>query len=260
MSEAQLGEGETGDSATLASEHTYESSWRQPEDVDRWIREEVADRFTLNLCAGKSPIGDVKVDADPQQPEAIPADMRTLPFEESTFEAVVFDPPWKLGYYKRQKPFFEAVRVTEPGGIIIMNALWVGDSDQATLEETVLRADDEWANVSALTLHTVEPGQESLDTWGGGADVETETVSPYRMVRCRNCGNTLPESQAVVSETLGDPFCSPGEMWEVEAHFHEPLTHVPNHDPELPPGGLLKYADLEPSPANGDGFVISRQE
>jgi hypothetical protein len=260
MSEAQLGDDGTGEGATVASKHTFTSCWRQPEDVDRWIREQVEDRYTLNLCAGKSPIGDVKVDADPQQAGAIPADMRNLPFEDNSFEGTVLDPPWKMGYYKRQKPFFEAVRVTEPGGIVIMNALWVGESNQTSLKETIIRADDEWANISALVLHEVEPGQESLDAWGGGADVETKTVSPYRMVRCHNCGSRLPESQAVRSDALDDHFCSPGEMWEVEAHFNEPLTHVPDHDPEVPPGGLLQYADLEPGPNTGDGFVVSRQE
>jgi hypothetical protein len=231
-----------------------------PEDVDRVIRELIDDRYTINICAGKSPIGDVKVDADPQQSEAIPADMGSLPFEDNTFEAAVFDPPWKIQYFERQTPFFEAVRVVEPDGLVIMNALWVGESDQTELEDVILRADDEWANVSALAVHRVYPDQATLDSWCDDDGPSSTTVEPYRMVRCHNCGNTLPESQAVFSESLGDPFCSAGEMWEVEAHFDEVLTHIPDHDPELPPGGLLKYARTEPRTDTGDGFVISRQE
>lgn len=149
--------------STLHSEHTYQASWRQPEDVDRWIRERV-EGYTLNVCSGKSPLGDVKVDADPQQPDVIKADMSNLPFEDATFDSVVFDPPWKIGYYQRQKPFFECVRVLKPNGLLLMNALWVGESENTVIDgDPVIRADDEWANISAIVPHRKQPDQDTLE-------------------------------------------------------------------------------------------------
>jgi len=147
--------------SALKHEHIYKSVWRQPEDVDRWLRER-CDGRTLNVCCGESPLGDVQVDADPDRNPDIQADMNKLPFKDATFDTVVFDPPWKMGYYKRQTPFFEAVRVTKPGGKILMNALWVAESENTRITDTVVRADDEWSNISAIVEHTKQPGQTTL--------------------------------------------------------------------------------------------------
>lgn len=159
--------------ATLHSDHTFRAVWRQPEDVDRYLREQAEGRV-LNVCAGQSPLGDVKVDADPQQPGVIPADMTRLPFTDVSFDTVLFDPPWKLGYYKRQRPFFECVRVYKPDGLILMNARWLGESENTVLAgPPVVRADDEWVNVSAIVPHRKQPGQTTLadHSQGRAADV-----------------------------------------------------------------------------------------
>ena len=147
--------------STLNHEHVYQSSWRQPEDVDRWLRKRI-DGYTLNLCSGESPLGDVQLDADLDREPDVQADMGALPFGDATFDTVVFDPPWKIGYYQRQTPFFEAVRVTKPGGKILMNALWIGESENTRITNTVVRADDEWANISVIVEHTKQPGQTTL--------------------------------------------------------------------------------------------------
>lgn len=148
--------------ATIHSEHTYQAAWRQPEDVDRYLRDRCEGRV-LNVCAGKSPLGDVQVDADPQQPGVIPADMRQLPFKDSTFDTIIFDPPWKIGYYRRMTPFFECVRVLKPDGLLLMNALWMGESENTVIDgEPVVRADDEWANISVIVPHRKQPGQTAL--------------------------------------------------------------------------------------------------
>lgn len=148
----------------LQSSHVYDAVWRQPEDVDRWLRENSIGAV-LNSPCGQSPLGDVRVDADPTHEPDVVADMRSLPFGDATFDTVLFDPPWKMGYYKRQRPFFEAVRVTKPNGLILMNAKWLGESRNTVVDPDVgmvVRADDEWANVSVIVPHRKQPGQTTL--------------------------------------------------------------------------------------------------
>jgi len=147
----------------IHSKHTFKASWKQPEDVDRYLRQRCEGR-TLNLCSGESPLGDVKVDADVDREPDLLADMNQLPFQDRTFDTVVFDPPWKMQYFDRQSPFFECVRITKPNGLILMNALWVGESENTTVDEDeiVVRADDEWANISVIVPHRKQPGQTTL--------------------------------------------------------------------------------------------------
>lgn len=151
------------DTIPIQSRHLYEGVWRQPEDVDRLLRTR-AEGYTLNLCSGESPLGDVQVDVDRNRSPDIQADMCDLPFAEATFDTVIWDPPWKLEYYDRQSPFFEAVRVTKPNGLILMNALWIGESQNTTIDgPPIIRADDEWANVSVIVPHRKQRNQTTLD-------------------------------------------------------------------------------------------------
>lgn len=164
----------------IASKHTFKASWKQPEDVDRYFRERI-ESPSVNVCSGKSPLGDVKVDADPDMEPDVIADAifkddespEYLPFPDATFKTVLVDFPWKLNYFNRQRGFFECVRVCQPDGRIIMNALWRGESDNTVVEEVALtpddgrmdaiaRWDDPWANVSAIVTHRKQPGQTTL--------------------------------------------------------------------------------------------------
>lgn len=148
-------------SELIHSDHVYKSSWRQPEDIDRYLRERI-EGYSLNVCVGESPLGDVTLDMDKSHNPDVIADMNSLPFPDSTFETVIFDPPWKMGYFKRQKPFFECVRVTETNGLILANMRWVGESQNTQIEDTVVRADDEWANISVIVSHRKQSGQTGL--------------------------------------------------------------------------------------------------
>lgn len=153
----------------IHSDHTFEACWRQPDDVDRWLREQ-CEGAVLNVCCGQSPIGDVQVDADPGHgPDAL-ADMANLPFPDASFDTVVFDPPWKIGYYERMTPFFECVRVCKPNGLILMNALWMGESENTVIDGApLIRADDRWANISAIVPHRKQPNQTTLPAATGGS-------------------------------------------------------------------------------------------
>jgi len=107
---------------------------------------------SLNIRAGKNPLCDVNVDLDPQDPKISRADMRDLEFPDDTFDTVVSDPPWKIGFYQRMKPFFECVRVCKVGGTIIYNAYWIPISDFVELKEIWIRQDMEWSNASVISI------------------------------------------------------------------------------------------------------------
>lgn len=166
-----------GGSPVVHSEHTFWASWRQPADVDRYLRERCEGRVA-NICCGQSPLGDIRVDADPAHNPDLVADMRSLPLGDASFDTVVFDPPWKLGYYERMRPFFECLRILRPDGLLLMNALWMADSEQTTLEgPPIIRADDRWANISVIVPHRKHPGQQTLATYDPATNPETPEVS-----------------------------------------------------------------------------------
>ena len=126
-------------------------SWVWNKTVDEFVKWHIQGH-SLNACAGKSTIGDVKLDLDPQDKSVIRGDMIDLPFENCTFDTVIQDPPWKIGYYHRFKPFFECVRVCKVGGKIIYNAYWVPTSKAVKLLETHIRQDKPWTNTSIISM------------------------------------------------------------------------------------------------------------
>lgn len=87
-----------------------------------------------NLCCGSSTLGDVRVDKlstytdgeeETETTATHIADATALPFNDNQFAGVVTDPPWKVAPETRVRLFSEAVRVTEPGGLIVQNSWWI---------------------------------------------------------------------------------------------------------------------------------------
>jgi len=72
--------------------------WIWNKTVEEFIKKHI-EGYSLNVCAGKSKLGDVKVDLDPKDKSIIKADMRCLPFKDNTFDTVIEDPPWNLMAY-----------------------------------------------------------------------------------------------------------------------------------------------------------------
>lgn len=137
--------------------------WIWNETVTEFIKSKLKG-YSLNVCAGKNPICDVNIDLDPQDPKISQADMRNLPFSDNTFDTVISDPPWKIGFYQRMKPFFECVRVCKIGGTIIYNAYWIPKSKFVKLKEIWVRQDTEWSNTSIISVFrkikdTLNPSQ-----------------------------------------------------------------------------------------------------
>jgi len=127
--------------------------WIWNETVTNFVKDRIYG-YSLNVCAGINLLCDVNLDLDPKDKSIIRGDMRLLPFKSNTFDTVVSDPPWKIGYYERFKPFFECVRVCKVGGSIIYNATWIPStpSKDVELKEVFVRQDNDFSNVSVISI------------------------------------------------------------------------------------------------------------
>ena len=70
-------------------------SWVWNGSVEEFVKSRM-EGHTLNVCAGKSPLGDVKIDIDTADRSVIRGDMIALPLESNMFDTVIQDPPWKI--------------------------------------------------------------------------------------------------------------------------------------------------------------------
>ena len=127
--------------------------WIWNESVTNFVKDKI-EGYSLNVCAGKNPICDVNLDLDPQDKTIIKGDMRLLKFKSNTFDTVISDPPWKISYYERFRPFFECVRVCKVGGRIRYNATWIPmtPSRDVKLEEVWIRQDNDFSNASVISV------------------------------------------------------------------------------------------------------------
>lgn len=131
---------------------SLQKCWIWDKTITNFIKEHI-NGYSLNVCAGLNPICDVNLDLDPQHKKVSMGDMRALPYKDNTFDTVVSDPPWKIGFYQRMRPFFECVRVCKVGGTIIYNAYWIPRSKFVSLKEIWVREDTHWSNTSIISIH-----------------------------------------------------------------------------------------------------------
>lgn len=139
--------------------------WVWNDSVSSFVKDRIKG-YSLNVCAGKNLICNVNLDADEtarkrgqlslrnQDGSFIKGNMNLLPFKPNSFDTVVSDPPWKIGYYERFRPFFECVRVCKVSGIIIYNAYWIPmtPSGDVELTETWVRQDRNFTNTSIISI------------------------------------------------------------------------------------------------------------
>ena len=148
----------------IPKHHKLKKSWIWDKEVEDFVRQRIQGH-SLNVPAGKSKLGDVRGDIDPQDPGVIKVEMNALPFPDETFDTVVQDPPWKIGFYQRMKPFFECVRVCKQGGTIIYNAYWIPQSKDVELIEIYIRQDSPWANTSIISVFRKKSHGEDLNNY-----------------------------------------------------------------------------------------------
>lgn len=142
-----------------------QGSWIWNDTVSSFVEKNIVG-YSLNVCAGKSKLGDVRLDLDPQDRSIIRGDMRALPFKSNLFDTVIEDPPWKISYYERFRPFFECVRVCKVGGLIIYNAYWIPmtPSGDAKRIKTVIRQDNDFTNTSIISVFRKVRANPSYET------------------------------------------------------------------------------------------------
>lgn len=136
---------------TLKKTETLQKCWIWNNTITEFVKSRVSG-YSLNVCAGKNPICDINMDLDPQDRAVIKGDMRCLPFKSNIFDTVVSDPPWKISYYERFRPFFECVRVCKVGGTIIYNATWIPSSTDVELVEVYARQDNVFSTTSLISI------------------------------------------------------------------------------------------------------------
>jgi hypothetical protein len=161
----------SGDSP-VAGVHEFRGSWRWPEDVERFVAEKLPDDGeTLHVPCGQSQLGDVRVDRDSRHHPDVVADMFELPFGPARFDAVVSDPPWKsVNYFDRWAQFFELLRVTKPGGLVVFNATWEPWSREIGEVRRYRRTDGAFTEVSQITVCRRYPNQVPLTEFGRGSE------------------------------------------------------------------------------------------
>lgn len=104
-------------------------------DIEKFITELVTERPLLNVCAGRSPLGDVKVDR--YEAADVQADMTRLPFDNDSFAAVFSDPPWDSSIKTRCAELCkESLRVAP---ILYLMAPWVWGTSAANIEQIWVR-------------------------------------------------------------------------------------------------------------------------
>jgi hypothetical protein len=129
-------------------------SWIWGGDVTDFVKSKIHGKV-LNAPCGKSQLGDVRFDKDHEHDPHVIGDINKLPFADESFDCVIQDPPWKIGFYQRMKPFFECVRVCKVGGKIIYNAYWIPHTNingLLELEEVYIRQDKPFTNTSIISV------------------------------------------------------------------------------------------------------------
>jgi hypothetical protein len=110
--------------------------------------------YSLNVPCGKSQLGDIRLDVDPNLSMRGAYDFfkDKIPFEKNTFDTVISDPPWHVGHYLRPKLFFTLVDVCKVGGQIIYNATWIPTSKLVELKELWIRQSSQFSNTSIISV------------------------------------------------------------------------------------------------------------
>lgn len=148
----------------LSGKTILQQVWVWNDSVTEFVKSRIKG-YSLNICAGRNPLCDVNIDLDPKDRSILKGDMRLLQFETGTFDTVISDPPWKIGYYERFRPFFEAVRVCKIGGRIIYNAYWIPmtPSGDAERKETWIRQDKNFTNASVISIFEKVKGNPAYE-------------------------------------------------------------------------------------------------
>jgi hypothetical protein len=242
---SELPQGTDADPLPIAEEAEYDESWRWPPEFETWLTTHLPGNATVvNLAAGNSPLGDIKIDGYPHHDDIYIDDISDLSLPDNTADCVLSDPPWKVQDSKTRKKWFaEAVRITRPRGIIIYNAGWEPTHDHAELLDTRVRVDDDGATATYLTLYEVNPPADAA----GEAicrQYRGDSASPPSLPRFDSTPRTPDHREAYVYRTYVNDYPDAGEF--------DPRIVDPSDDTYLCPHCnspyLLPHPDIADDP------------
>jgi len=105
----------------------YKNVYQFPQDTHDFIKSKIIGT-SLHVCCGNSNLGDYHIDIEKQEAQDkdvfILADMFHLPIKHQSFDTVICDPIWNLGYHVRHKLIWELRDCVKYQGILIFNSLW----------------------------------------------------------------------------------------------------------------------------------------
>ena len=111
----------------MRSKYLFKQAWTWPKEVRSWFEERIVGTC-LHVCSGRSTLGDVLVDIEPQLKGVLQGDIltRTGAFEVlGQFDTVLMDPPFNWDYPRRYNATYNLVKHLRPGGVFLQNAPWI---------------------------------------------------------------------------------------------------------------------------------------
>ena len=73
----------------------YKVQWSHNEGTELWLKT-LMKGFSLNICCGKSKLGDIRADIKREMKPDVLCDVHNLPFRLNSFDTVFCDPPFSL--------------------------------------------------------------------------------------------------------------------------------------------------------------------
>jgi hypothetical protein len=143
----------------------YKKIWQFPQETHDFIKPMIKGR-SLHVCCGNSLLCDIRVDIEEQEiqkskPGFILGDMFDLNkvlnkhgIEKQSFDFVLCDPVWNLGYHVRHLLIYQLRDQIKPGGTLVFNCLWFPKIKTMKLEDMYVGLNNmAWRNVSLIGIY-----------------------------------------------------------------------------------------------------------
>lgn len=102
----------------------YRKQYCDPKWLTEFVNKYIKS-LSLNLCCGKSQIGDVKADIDSKVKPDIICDMWELPFKRASFDSIYCDPEWhNISLWNRKRLLYLLRDYLKRDGFLIWNCSW----------------------------------------------------------------------------------------------------------------------------------------
>lgn len=139
------------------SNFKYKEAYGFPDDLEKLIIKHMHG-YTLHMPCGRSQLGDVRVDYDPDVKPTVVWDMWDFvncePYGKEKYDTVISDPIWGLPYGQRQKFGYLLRGFLKPNGTLIFNAPFIFHVKGLKLEKVYYRVGYvTWANTALVSIY-----------------------------------------------------------------------------------------------------------